>query len=480
MNIFMATSEMEPFARTGSFADVMLALPGELQRLGHQVSVAIPFYRCIRENKNFKIKSTKVQLTVAMGNQTRTAEVFETRAPNGVQVLLIRRDEYFDRSGLYGTDGADYQDNAERFIFFTKCVIELAKRLDPVPEILHAHDWQTALLPLLVKAQNAPFATALTIHNLAYQGNFWSYDFALTNLGGEWFSVKGAEFYGSMNCIKAGIVQADAVIVPSAHYARDIQTKDFGCGLEDVIQENAGKIHGIPDGVDYSIWNPASDSFLSEKYEPAKLKGKAACRAALLKKFDLDPSPSGPIFTILSRLIESKGIDILLPILDRMLAADVRLIIVGEGNARYETVLKTLLKKHRRKMAWEKTYEESLAHLLLAGGDMLLLPARLEASGVTAMAALKYGTLPLARATGGLHQIVRDYDSAAGTGNGFVFYDYTPEAFLDAVRRAGKVFSDKAQWQSLMSRAMEADFSWVNSAKRHERIYETIAKPAGK
>ncbi|MEO6052780.1 MAG: glycogen/starch synthase [Chthoniobacterales bacterium] len=472
----MATSEMEPFARTGSFADLMLALPQELQRAGHQVSVAIPFYRCIRENKDFKIKPSKVQITVPMGNQTRTAEVFETRAPNGVQILLIRRDEYFDRSAIYGTDGKDYQDNAERFIFFTKCVIELAKRLDPVPEILHAHDWQTALLPLLVKAQNAPFATALSIHNLAYQGNFWSYDFDLTNLGGEWFSVKGAEFFGSMNCLKAGIVQADVIIVPTEHYAQDIQTKEFGCGLEEVLRENAGKLHGIPDGIDYSVWNPASDKLLSATFDASKLKGKTVCREALLKKFNLAPNPTGPVLTILSRLIESKGLDILLPIIDRLLAADVRLVVIGQGNARYETALKTLLKKHRQKMAWEKDCDESLTRLLLGGGDILLVPSRFEPGGETAMTALKYGNLLVARASGGIHQIVQDYDVSSGVGNGFVFYDCTSEAFLDAIRRASQVFADKASWQTLATNAMQADFSWANSAKLHERIYGRIAK----
>ncbi|MEO6848809.1 MAG: glycogen/starch synthase [Chthoniobacterales bacterium] len=473
MNIFMAAGEMAPFARNGALADAMLSLAEELQRLGHQVSVAIPYYRCIRENKNLKVKKKSVKITVLMGNQTRTAEVFESRSPDGVQVLLIARDEYFDRTGIYGGDGGSYQDNAERFIFFTKCVLELAQRLDPAPDILHVHDWQTALLPLFVKAQQIAFPTVLTIHSLEFQGNFWSYDFALTNLGAEWFSMNGAEFYGSMNCLKAGVKQADAVIVSSEYYAHEIQTTEFGCGLDAVFRENAWKLQGIPSGVDDATRNPATDKLLAATFTAKNTKGKVACRDAILKKLDLAPTPKGPVFALISDVIQSKSLDRLLPILDRFLANDVRLILIGRVDDRYLLSIKTYLRKHHGKLAWRESDDET--HALIAGADAILFPSQVNPE--IAISSLRYGTIPVARAFGGLEQIVTPYNEA---GNGFVFYDDAPEALLDILRYSLQIFSDTVQWKLLMQRAMQADFSWSASAKRHEQVYKKFVKTSAK
>ncbi len=475
MKILMASSEMAPLARTGGLGDVLEALPAELDKRGHEVSVVLPFYRSIRENRALKIKNTGVQMTVQVGSRRIDTEILETLAPNDVQVFLVKRDEYFDRSAIYGTDGRAYEDNAERFIFFTKAIVELARRVNPSPDILHMHDWQTALLPVFVRDQALPFRTVLTIHNLAYQGSFWGVDFGLTNLPGDYFGAKGVEFYGQLNFMKGGILYADAVTTVSEHYAREIQTPEFGAGLDVVVRENARKLTGILNGADYATWNPATDKFIPKKYKPSAPAGKKVCRDALLAECALEPNPRGPVIAMVSRLAEQKGIDILLPLLDRLLADDVRLVILGEGDPQYERDFFVAAKRHAGRFAFHKAFDDKLAHLAEAGADITLIPSRFEPCGLTAMYSLKYGTIPLARASGGLHQIITDYDPTTGDGNGFLFYEYSAEALWDAIGRAKKFFADSAAWKALMLRAMECNFSWANAAQQYERIYEQLA-----
>jgi len=470
----MAASEMAPFARTGSLADVVASLSGELQTRGHEVSVVMPYYRQVKEVPGAKIKPTGVKFTLPLGDKKMGCEVFETTAPSGVQVFLLRRDEYFDRSGLYGIEGRDYQDNSERFIFFCKAAVELARRFDPAPDIVHAHDWQASLVPVLMRAAKLPFKSVLTVHNLAFQGNFWSYDFGLTNLPASYFSASGVEYYGSMNCLKGGILYADSVVFPSERAAAEAKTPEFGCGLDPVIREQALKLVGIPDGVDYSIWNPETDKTIAKTYSASKLTGKTACRDALLKELGLDPKPTGPVYSMICRLIEPKGFDILLPALDRILADDIRLVILGEGEANYQTALAIATRKHRGKLAYVKPYEPDLAHRILAGSDGMLAPARIESSGVTVMYGLRYGVLPVVRACGGLHQVIQDYDPAHDVGTGFVFYDYSPDALVDTTRRARSIFNDQPAWQATMKRAMATDFSWQSAALKHEELYSRL------
>jgi starch synthase len=474
MKILMASSEMTPLARTGGLGDVLESLPAELERRGHEVSVVLPFYRSIRENRKLEIKSTGVSFAVQIGSKRVETEIMECCAPNDVQVFLVRRDEYFDRTGIYGSGDRAYEDNAERFIFFSKAVIELAKRMSPRPDLLHVHDWQAALIPVLVKDQALPFQTVLTIHNLAYQGSFWGIDFGLTNLPGHLFSERGVEFYGRLNFLKGGILFADAITTVSERYARDIQTPEYGCGLEGVIRENAGRLKGILNGADYSIWNPATDKLIPKKYKPSSMAGKKSCRDALLKEFNLAPNPRGPVFMMVTRLAEQKGFEILLPLLDRLLSDDVRLVVLGEGDSAYERELLIAGKKHRDHFAYCQAFDDRLAHLLEAGADMTLIPSHFEPCGLTAMYSLKYGTIPIARAVGGLHQIISDYDPASGTGTGFLFYEYSPEALWDAIGRARKFFTDTEAWKNLRERAMECDFSWNSAAEEYEKIYSSI------
>jgi starch synthase len=466
---------MDPLARTGGLGDVIEALPAVLKERGHEVSVVLPLYRSIKEQPGFVIKPTGVQIPNQVGHKCPTAAVFECTAPNGVQVFLISCDEYFDRPGIYGEDGRGYDDNAERFIFFSKAVVELARRLLPPPDVIHLHDWQTALVPLLVKHRRLPFKTVLTIHNLAYQGSFWAYDFPMTGLPGEYFGAgHGVEFYGNVNLLKGGIVGADAVTTVSERYAREIQTPEYGAGLDQVIREHAHKLTGILNGADYSIWNPATDRLIPQNYSAENLAGKHTCRAALLNELGLAPEPKGPIFAMTARLASQKGFDLLLPVIDRLLSDDARLVVVGEGDVGFERELLIASKQHREQFAFLKTNDARVLHLVEAGADISLIPSHYEPCGLTAMYGLKYGSLPIARATGGLHEIIQDIDPTTGGGNGFLFYEATPEAFWDAIVRARRAFGDAADWHSLMRRAMASDFSWDRAVARYEQIYARV------
>lgn len=478
MKILMASSEMAPLARSGGLGDVLEALPAELQKHGHEISVALPFYRGIREMRGLKIKNTGVRITIQVGDKRPDAEILECIAPNGVQVFFVRRDEYFDRSGLYGADGRAYEDNAERFVYFSKAVVELARRMKPAPDLLHLHDWQTALVPVFVHEYGLPFQTVLTLHNVAYQGSFWGIDFGLMNLPDDYFTAKGVEFYGNVNFLKGGILFADALTTVSERYAREIQTPEFGCGLDRVLREQSGKLTGILNGTDSAIWNPATDKWIPKKYRLGSLSGKKNCRDALLSKFGLAPNPRGPVFSMVTRLAEQKGFDILLPLLDRLFADDVRLVILGEGDEIYERELLIAQIKHREQFAFKRDFDDPAAHWIVAGADVSLIPSRFEPCGLSAMYSLKYGTIPVAHACGGLHQIIQDCDPTTGGGNGFLFYDYSTGALWDSIGRAKKNFADAQTWKLLIQQAMAGDFSWASAAAEYGRIYEKIVTEA--
>jgi starch synthase len=477
MRILMAASEMAPLARTGGLADVLEALPAELQRRGHEVSVILPYYRSIRDNKSLHIEPTGVMMTVEVGARKIETEILEAHAPNDVQVFFVRRDEYFDRSEIYGSDGKAYEDNAERFIFFSKAAVELARRVIPAPDIVHVHDWQTALIPVFIRQRQLPFKTVLTIHNIAYQGSFWGLDFGLTNLPGSFFGASGIEFYGRVNFLKGGILYADSITTVSERYARDIQTPEFGGGLDAVVREHAAKLKGILNGADYNTWNPATDQRIPGQYTPDSLAGKKTCRDALLRNLDLDPNPRGPVFCMVTRLAEQKGFDILIPLLDRLLADDVRLVILAEGDADYSRDLAVAAKRNPARFAFRRALDDTLAHAIYAGSDIMLIPSHFEPCGLGAMYALKYGTVPIARASGGLHQILTDYDPTTETGNAFLFYEYTPEALWDSIGRAKHHFAATQPWQQLIRRAMACDFSWAGAAGEYEKVYAELIGP---
>lgn len=470
----MITAEGPPLQRAGALIDVMDTLPHELRRRGHEVSVALPFYREIRDNPAFKEQDTRVTVDVRVGDKTYTAEYLEGRSPDGVQLFLIRCDEFFDRPEIYGEQGTPYEDNAARFIFFCKAALELARRLTPAVQILHAHDWAAALVPVLAQAHRLPFKTMLTIHHLAEQGSFWGLDFALTNLPERFFTLRGIEFFGRVNFLKGGILYADKITTVSEHYRREIQTMAGGCGLDAVLRENAHRLSGILHGADTDRWDPETDELLPANYRADSLAGKKFCRDALLNGAQLAPEPSGPVFGMVTRLVQAKGFEILVPLLDRLLSDDVRLIILGEGDPSFETALAVTARKFPAKFAYRKSYDEKTAHVIEAGMDISLIPSRFEPAGLSAMYNLRYGSLPVARATGGIHEIIEDYDPTMDAGYGFLCYEHTTEAFWDAIKRAREIFRSNDLWVTLMQRAMAKSFSWETSAERYEALYHEL------
>src|ERR1700730_13990092 len=357
MRILMITLEGPPLVRAGALVDVMDALPRELRARGHEVSVTLPYYREIRENTAFKEEDTGVAVDVRVGDKTYIAEYLEGRSASGVQLFFIRCDDFFDRPELYGEHGKKYEDNAARFIFFCKAALELARRLTPSVQILHVHDWAAALVPMFVRAHRLPFSTVLTIHRLAEQGSFWGLDFGLTNLHERFFTLRGLEFFGRMNFLKAVILRADKVTTVSESYKREMLTPEGGCGLDGVLRENIHKLVGILHGADYTRWNPETDRLLSAQYSINSLAGKRDCRDALLDELQLAPAPAGPVFGMVTRVVEEKGFEILMPALDRLLSDDVRLIILGEGDPAYETALAVAARKFPAKFAYQKNYD---------------------------------------------------------------------------------------------------------------------------
>jgi starch synthase len=352
--------------------------------------------------------------------------------------------------------------------------VELARRLTPAVQVLHVHDWAPALIPVLVHAYHLPFFTVLTIHHVAEQGSFWGLDFKLTNLHERFFTLRGIEFFGRMNLLKGGILYADRITTVSEHHRREILSEEGGCGLQVVLRENSYKLSAILNGADYTRWNPATDPFLPARYDLQTIAGKRFCRDALLGAMRLDPAPRGPVFGMVTRVVEEKGFAILMPLLDRLLSDDVRLIILGEGDPGYETALAVAARKFPTKLLYCRSYDEHFAHVIEAGMDISLIPSRIEPSGLSAMYSLKYGALPVARATGGIQEIIQDYDPTLARGYGFLCYNYSSEAFWDCINRAAEVFRDSGLWLELMSRAMAQDFSWNRSAEGYLRLYREL------
>ncbi|MEP6810914.1 MAG: glycogen/starch synthase, partial [Chthoniobacterales bacterium] len=460
MRILMISPEGPPLARATVLVDVLEALPRELRARGHEVGIVLPYYQEIRQNMLVALEETGVTVDVRVGAKIHVAEFLSGRTAGGVQIFFVRCDEFFDRPGIYGEHGVAYEDNPARFIFFGKAALELARRLTPSPQVLHVHDWAAALVPVWAREAQMPFCTVLTIHHLAEQGSFWGLDFALTNLPERYFAPRGVEFFGRLNFLKAGIVFADRITTVSERYRREMLTVSGGCGLDVVLRENASRLTGILNGADDARWNPASDSLLPATYDAEQLDGKRLCRDRLLAAMNLAPAPAGPIFGMVTRLVPEKGFDVLMPVLDRLLSDDVRLVILGEGDPAYETALAVAARKYPTKFAYRPVYDESLAHLIEAGADISLIPSRIEPSGLSAMYSLKYGALPVASATGGIQEIIEDYDPSADRGYGFLYYDQSADAFWDAIKRARELFRDEPLWQTLVQRAMRQDFAW--------------------
>lgn len=471
MKILLAASELEPFTGPGEFGAAMRSLARGLAERGHEVSVVLPFYHAVRENGAAKAKRTGAKFSVPVGTARFPASIREIRTADGVQVFFVEREEFFDRSGLYGTDDGDYQDNAARFIFFSRCVVELARRLEPAPEILHAHNWQTALVPVFAAEQRLPVRTVLSAHTLVYQGNFWSYDFGLTNLPGGFFSPRGLEYFGSMNLLKGGIMSADRVVLPGPRLVSEAQTPAYGCGLDPVLREQSAKLEGIANGLDVEAWNPASDKAIAKRYRDAG--GKAANRKAWLARAGL--SAGGLQLVTVTDAMTDDGMAALLPTLDRVVESGARLAVLGRVSPASLAAMEFARRHHAGKVAWRPDCDEETLRLALAGSDALLCPASVAPDAEILRRALRYGTLPVALGCGGLLSVAPAFPA----GFAFPFYAATADALVDAVRRAAGVHRDSAEWTAAVNRAMGTDFSWSATAAATEALYAwLLGRPA--
>jgi starch synthase len=473
----MVAPEITPFAKTGGLADVLGSLPRALERLGVRVSLVMPAYRAVLEG-SFPLEEMDLRFSVPVSDRWEEGTLLRTTLGERIAVYFVRADRYFDREYPYGTPEGDYPDNAERFVFFARAALEALRR-DP-PHVLHGHDWQSALAIAFLRAQPelypelAGVTTVFTVHNLGYQGAFWQWDWHLLGLDGRFFTPKYLEFHGQINFLKGGLVFADAITTVSPTYAEEIKTREYGWGLEGVFQERAADLVGILNGVDYGLWSPETDPFIVRRYSRADLEGKRACKASLQRTFGLAVRPSVPLIGMTSRLVAQKGVDLVAEAIDGLLRRGVDVVIHGMGDDRYETFFRQMQLRYPRRVGVLVGYSEPLDHCILAGADLTLIPSRYEPCGLTQIYSLRYGTVPVVRATGGLKDTVQEFDSVAREGNGFVFGPYEPGALLEAVDRACRVYQRKEEWTALMRNAMSADFSWERPARAYLALYQRL------
>jgi starch synthase len=481
MHIVFAASECAPWARTGGLGEVVDELSREVVRLGHEVTVYLPYYRQVRAmepGRNYAIRS----VTAPFPGYNRYAAILDGGLREGVQVYFVDCPELFDREELYGAPAGDYADNWERFGLFCRAVLEASKQLG-VPEVFHVHDWQAALLPVYLKTlyANDPVlrhrATVFTIHNAGYQGLYPAETTERLLFPRDVFTMERLEYFNQFNCLKGGIVYADVLTTVSPQYAEEILTREYGEGLEGVLQKRSGELVGILNGVDYAEWNPASDGNIAAHYSPENREGKAECRRDLLHAFGAGTvSEHTVVLGMVTRLATQKGIDLVEQIAGPLLHENVVLAAIGNGEAYYENLFRSLAAHYPGRVLVKIGFDDMLSHKVEAGADLFLMPSRYEPCGLNQFYSMKYGTPPVVRATGGLENTVEEWDAATRKGTGFKFHGYKPEDFLAAIRRALGVFRDKDAWGTLMRNGMEKDFSWGPSAQRYVEVYERAAR----
>jgi len=481
MQIAFVASEGVPFSKTGGLADVVGALPQALVKLGHQVTVYLPRYR------QTKLPDAPVavrSITVPFDDKYRFCSVVSGPTLNGVRHYFVEYPPFFDRDPLYGAAGGDYTDNAERFALFSRAVIEASKILG-APQVFHCHDWQSALVPVMLRSfysEDPAFrdvATVFTIHNMGYQGLFPPDTLPLLMLPWDLFTISKMEFFGQVNFLKGALVYADYVTTVSRKYSQEIQTTEFGFGLEGVLRNRASTVAGILNGVDYEEWSPETDKFIAARYSPLDLSGKAKDKQDLLAAFGLaNADPKLPVLGIVSRFAAQKGFDLVSQIADRLVREDVILVVLGSGDKLYEDMFLRLQKQFPNKIAVKAAYDNTLAHKIEAGSDMFLMPSRYEPCGLNQIYSLKYGTVPVVRATGGLDDTIESWDARSGKGTGFKFVEYNGESLLLTIKAALQAFRDEASWKVLMRNGMSRDFSWNASAKEYVKVYERARQAA--
>lgn len=475
LRILFAVSEVAPFSKTGGLADVAAALPKALAALGHDVRVVTPRYQsfdgAVSRLTAMRIRTPQGDVSATVGRATLPG--------SEVTVYTISDNRgWFDRDGLYQSPAWDVDDNLERFAFFSRAVTELPTAVGWAPHVVHCNDWQTALIPMYLAAERPrpPVRTVLTIHNMGYQGAFPGDRFRATGLPASWYSISGLEFFGQVNVLKGGLVAADLITTVSPTYAKEIQTEAFSHGLHGVLASRRGELVGILNGIDDREWDPANDPALAAPFSAAKPAGKAACRADLLQRTGLPPGP-GPVLAMVTRLAEQKGVDALIAALPELVLLDLRLIVLGTGDAPYEAALREWAAKRPDRLAAALTFDDALAHRIMAGADIFLMPSRYEPCGLSQQYAMRYGAVPVAHRTGGLADTIVDYTprtAAEGRATGFLFGPCTAENFLHAVQLALAVRRDRPAWKRLMLAGMRTDFGWERSAAQYVDAYRRV------
>jgi starch synthase len=475
MHIAFAASEGVPFSKTGGLADVVGALPHALATQGHQVTVYLPRYKQTKlTNPQTVIRS----ITVPFDDKYRFCSVVAGSSSGGVTYYFVEYPPYFERDALYGTPAGDYPDNAERFALFARAVIEASKILG-APQVFHCHDWQSALIPVMLRTfyvEDPAFreaASVFTIHNMGYQGLFPAETLPLLMLPWDLFTLSKMEFFGQVNFLKGALVYSDFVTTVSRKYSQEIQTTEYGFGLEGVLRNRAATVTGILNGVDYAEWSPETDKFIGAKYSPMDLSAKAKDKQDLLQAFGITNADAKlPVIGIVSRFAAQKGFDLISQVMDRLAREDMILVVLGTGDKEYEEMFLRLQKQFPHKIAVKVAYDNAIAHKIEAGADMFLMPSRYEPCGLNQIYSLKYGTVPIVRATGGLDDTIEPWDARTGKGTGFKFSEYNGESLLLTVKAALQAFRDEASWQVLMRNGMNKDFSWVASAKEYIKVYD--------
>jgi starch synthase len=473
VKVLFVASEGLPFSKTGGLADVVEALPKALVAQGHEVAVVLPRYR------GTNVVGVAVpSVTISLGGRLRFPAVDDGGLLSGVRYFFVDDPEYFDREGLYGGRGGDYPDNAERYSEFCRVAIEIAKNYWRA-DLVHCHDWQAALVPILLRSayDNDRVARSLpvvfTIHNMGYHGQFGRDVLARADIPVSTFHYGGIEFFGNVNLLKGGLIYSDFLTTVSRKYAKEIQTREFGYGLDGVVRNRADRLVGILNGVDYTLWNPETDKFIDAQYSALDLSGKQVCKQALLKQFALPHEDSSrPIIGIVSRFADQKGFDLIAERAHELMQEDMSLVVLGTGDRKYEDLFRSLAAAYPARVGVKIAYDEAIAHQIEAGADIFLMPSRYEPCGLNQIYSLKYGTVPVVRATGGLDDTIEPFDLETGTGTGFKFEEYTGAALVHSLRRALQFYGDERIWKRIQLNGMAKDFSWTGSAAEYAKVYE--------
>ncbi|MBN1232104.1 MAG: glycogen synthase GlgA [Candidatus Coatesbacteria bacterium] len=482
MKIIFTTSEIYPFSKTGGLADVSFSLPKALSSLDNEIMIISPLYKCIDRKKN-RLKIVIPILEIPMGWFKHFCSVWTSATPRkNLKIFFIEHERFYGRNGLYGESDYSYGDNLERFAMLSRASLEIAKFYKFVPDIIHSNDWQTALVPVFLREleKTNPFfkktKTLLTIHNMGYQGDFPVREFPLTGLYWDAFYRRSFEFYGKLNFLKAGLYNADKISTVSPSYAREILTYEGGWSLDGVLRDRKQDLVGILNGVDYSIWNPATDKLIPFNYDVNDIENKMKCKLELQKRTGLPQSEQIPLFGVISRFAYQKGIDVLAQVIPKLLLENIQFIILGDGDSYLEHIFGILPRHYPEKCASYIGYNNELSHMIEAGADFFIMPSRYEPCGLNQMYSLKYGTLPVVRKAGGLADTVENLDVYTGKGNGFVFNDLSQESLLNTIKWAYNIWRERPDFISKMRRAaMECDFSWKKSAISYMNLFKEMA-----